>query len=136
MSSPGVVVESSEHAKHRMLRYLSSRIGYTTLEQIARNGAADAREVDQRILELVTRGFAKRSIKSGTKTLYKITLKGELAIASTFHASLMLLVGVIALLSAIVSLSSFSIGGALLAFSAGLFAYDYLMFRSRKSLKK
>lgn len=136
MSSTSVVVHSSGHVKHNMLHYLSRHIGYTTFEQIAKLGATDARDAEQKIHELVSLGLAKRSNKSGNQNSYKITLKGEFAIASTFHASLILLVGVLTLFSAIVSLSSISIGGALLAFSAGLFGYVYLMFRSKRSLKK
>jgi hypothetical protein len=106
------------------------------MEHIVRHGISDAREAEERIKELVSLGFAKRSTKSGTNNSYKITLKGEFAIASIFHASIIILVGALALLSAIASLSSLAIGGPLLAFSAGLFGYIYLMFRSKKLLWK
>jgi predicted transcriptional regulator len=133
MSSAPTIVQPNHQVKHRMLHYLSKHIGYTTLEQISRYTINDAREAEERIRELVSNGLAKKSNNSINS--YKITLKGEFAIASSFHASLILLAGVIALLSAISSLSSsLIVGGALFAFSAGLFAYIFLMFRSRKSL--
>jgi predicted transcriptional regulator len=136
MSSSSVVARTPGHLKHNVLHYLSRHLGYTTLEQIGKYGASDAREAEQIIRELVLSGLAKRSNKSGNQNSYKITLRGELAIASTFHASLILLVGVLTLFSAIVSLSSISIGGALFALSAGLFGYVYLMFHAKRSLKQ
>ncbi len=134
MSSTTVVVHSSKEMKHRILHHLSKRAGYQTLEQISRYANNDLRDAEQRIRELVSLGFAKQSVKSGDQR-YKITLRGEFAVASFFHLSLMVLVAALILFSAVVSLSSIPIGLALIALSAGLFGYVYLMFRAKRSLK-
>jgi predicted transcriptional regulator len=130
-SNISVVVEPKSRENQRILHILSMHLGYLSSEQISKHAGNNTAEVERQVNELVSKGFAKKSNNS-----YKIALKGELAIASIFHTSIIIIAGVIALLSAVLSLSPISVGGTLLAFSASLFGYVYLMFKSRRALEE
>ncbi len=137
MASSTVLLHWSSKSKKNILRYLSAKGDYRSIDQISKQMKDDPSNTEKATRELLSLGMVKQVAKSASSDSpsYKIAFRGEMALTSILQLCLFALLGIVTVFGALANLGSLPVMGVLLAGALALFIYVYFAFIAMRSLR-